>query len=134
MSRPRKPIDWPNVDKLCALQATELEISQFLDISVDTLCRASKREHGVSFAEYFAQKRGLGRISLRRSQWQAAQGGNPTMLIWLGKQYLDQRDKNSFEHSGPDGRPIEMSAASLTDEQLDARIKALSADDVVKGE
>lgn len=24
MSRPRKPIDWPNVDKLCALQATEI--------------------------------------------------------------------------------------------------------------
>ena len=31
-------------------------------------------------------------------QWQAAENGNPTMLIWLGKQMLDQKDK--VENSG----------------------------------
>lgn len=31
---------------------------------------------------------------------------NPTMQIWLGKQYLDQKDVSRTEHSGPDGRPI----------------------------
>jgi hypothetical protein len=30
--------------------------------------------------------------------------GNPTMLIWLGKQYLDQKDKN--ELTGKDGGPL----------------------------
>lgn len=123
MARPRKPVDWESVEKLCSLQCTEEEIAQFLAISVDTLCRACKRDHEQSFAEYFAQKKGLGKVSLRRAQWQAAQKGNPTMLIWLGKQYLDQRDKSSHELSGPNGKPIETKAyGDLTDEQLDARI------------
>lgn len=93
MSRPRKEISWADVEKLCGLQCTHDEISWFLGVSEDTLTRACKREHGITFAEYFAQKRGMGRISLRRAQWQAAQKGNVTMLIWLGKQYLGQTDK-----------------------------------------
>lgn len=32
---------------------------------------------------------------------------NPTMQIWLGKQYLDQKDVSRAEHTGPDGKPIE---------------------------
>lgn len=127
MGRPRKEIDWAEVDKLCAMQATEEEIAQFLNISVDTLCRAAKREHEMTFAEYFAQKRGAGKTSLRRAQWLAAtQDSNPTMLIWLGKQYLGQRDKTSTELSGPDGKPIE-TRSSLTDEQLEARLSAALA-------
>ena len=79
---------------------------------------------GMSFDEYFAQKRGSGKTSLRRAQWLSAQKGNPTMLIWLGKQYLGQRDKSSHELSGPDGKPIE-TRSGLTDEQLDAHIERL---------
>ena len=32
--------------------------------------------------------------------------GNVTMLIWLGKQRLGQRDRLDAEHSGPEGKPI----------------------------
>jgi hypothetical protein len=126
MARPRKEIDWAAVDKLCALQATCEEIAQFIGVSSDTLDRACKREYRIGYAEYFDQKRGAGKISLRRSQWQAAQSGNPTMLIWLGKQYLGQKDKSAYEHSGPDGNPIEITPVSkLPDEVLDAKISAL---------
>lgn len=125
MARPQKPISWSDVEKLCGLQCTEEEIAQFLEISVDTLHRACKREYRISFAEYFRQKRGVGKISLRRSQWQLAQKGNAAMLIWLGKQYLDQRDKQSTELSGPQGKPIEVTTSQLTDEQLDAKIQKL---------
>lgn len=31
---------------------------------------------------------------------------NPTMLIWLGKQYLEQKDIRREEQTGPDGKPI----------------------------
>jgi len=37
-------------------------------------------------------------------QWEAAKKGNVTMMIWLGKQLLGQRDQ--MEHSGPDGGPV----------------------------
>jgi hypothetical protein len=122
VARPRKEVSWDDIDKLCGLQCTEEEIAQWCEVSVSTLYRRSLEEHGVSFDEYFEQKRGAGKISLRRSQWQLAQKGNPTMLIWLGKQYLGQRDKSSHELSGPDGKPIE-TARSLSDEQLEAEIQ-----------
>ena len=32
------------------------------------------------------------KLSLRHWQFNAARGGNIQMLIWLGKQYLGQRD------------------------------------------
>jgi hypothetical protein len=124
MARPRKEIDWSDVEKLCGLQCTQEEIAQFCDVSQDTLTRHCQDEFGMSFAEFFEQKRGAGRISLRRSQWQLAQKGNPTMLIWLGKQYLSQRDKTSTELSGPEGRPIETrSLGKLTDEELEKEIQ-----------
>ena len=41
------------------------------------------------------QKKGFesGKASLRRKQYEVAMGGNCTMLVWLGKQYLGQTDK-----------------------------------------
>ena len=38
-----------------------------------------------------------GRASLRRMQFKAAEQGNATMQIWLGKQYLDQKDHRQLE-------------------------------------
>jgi hypothetical protein len=43
-------------------------------------------------ADYLEQKRLPGKVSLRRAQFSAALAGNKTMLVWLGKQWLDQRD------------------------------------------
>ncbi len=106
MARPRKDVNWDAVEKLCGLQCTETEIAEFLGLSIATLYRACKREHKMGFDEYFGQKRGIGKISLRRAQWQlATQNKNPTMLIWLGKQHLAQADKaetvTKAEHTFP---------------------------------
>ena len=46
----------------------------------------------MNFSEIFKEKRGLGKISLRRSQWRLAEK-SATMAIWLGKQYLGQKDQ-----------------------------------------
>ena len=35
----------------------------------------------------------MGRISLRRAQFEKALSGNVVMQIWLGKQHLDQKEK-----------------------------------------
>ena len=45
----------------------------------------------MNFSEVFKQKRGVGKISLRRHQWRLAEK-NANMAIWLGKQYLGQSD------------------------------------------
>ena len=119
VGRPRKEIDFTELEKLCALQCLETEIAGWFECSVDTLSRRVEEKTGLRFAEYFAQKRGNGKIALRRQQMQMAMKGNPTMLVWLGKQYLNQKDKQEIEHSGA----IDLSI--LTDEELDAKIAEL---------
>ncbi len=80
-----------------------------------------KEKYGYGFSDYFKKHNGEGRIALRRLQWQTAQSGNPTMQIWLGKQYLGQSDKQ--EIAGKDGGPIETKATvkleTLSDKELD---------------
>lgn len=92
MGRPRVDIDRDQFEKLCGLQCTKEEIAGFFDCSEDTIDRWCKRTYGQSFAVVFRQKRQLGCISLRRTQWKMSEH-NVTMAIWLGKQYLGQSDK-----------------------------------------
>jgi len=91
--RPLIPIDWDQVDEMCSIQCTGEEIAGVLGVDYDTLSRACKREKLCSFADYIGQKRSGGKSSLRRKQYTTAMEGNPTMLVWLGKNWLGQTDK-----------------------------------------
>ena len=99
MGRPVKGIDWTEFDKLCGIQSTLREMSSWFGVSEDTVERRVQEKHGITFAEYYAQKAGVGKVSLRRKQLELALGGkgDKTMLIWLGKQYLKQADKNTHD-------------------------------------
>ncbi len=92
--RPRIEIGWADFDRLCEVQCTLAEIAAHFGVSEDPIERAVKREHRVNFADYFAQKRNAGFVSLRRKQCELAMAGNATMLIFLGKQYLGQADRH----------------------------------------
>ena len=92
MGRPKKEIDQKPFENLCGLQCTQEEICGFFDICSDTLESWCKRTYEMNFSEVFKEKRGLGKISLRRNQWRLAEK-NATMAIWLGKQYLGQKDQ-----------------------------------------
>ncbi len=92
MARPRKEIDQKQFENLCGLQCTLEEICGWFDVTDKTLDGWCKRTYHASFSEVFKKKRGAGKISLRRSQWQLA-AKNASMAIWLGKQYLGQRDQ-----------------------------------------
>lgn len=92
LGRPKKEIDIEQFEKLCGLQCTEEEVASFFNCSVDTIERFCKRNYKHTFAEVFKDKRGIGKISLRRHQWKLAEK-YPSMAIFLGKQYLDQTDK-----------------------------------------
>lgn len=89
--RPKKEIDKKTFENLCGLQCTEAEICGFFNVTDKTLSSWCKREYGLKFSEVFAQKRGLGKISLRRAQFQLAEK-SAAMAIFLGKQYLGQSD------------------------------------------
>jgi len=90
------PIDEKVVLGLASIGCTMKEIGAVVGCSVDTLERR--------FADVIEKGRESGKSSLRRMQWKAAEKGNVSMLIWLGKQILGQRDKSNEE--------IEIMAAS----------------------
>lgn len=107
--RPRKVIDKEQFEKLCAIQCTLEEMEGFLGVSGDLIENFCKREYGMNFSEVFRLKRGLGKVSLRRSQFRLAET-NPTMAIWLGKQYLGQTDEQKITVNSIDDSIKQMEA------------------------
>ena len=91
MARPKKEIDRSSFEGLCGLQCTKEEICSFLNVTDKTLDRWCKETYHKGFSDIFREKRKIGKISLRRSQWRLAEK-NVTMAIFLGKQYLGQRE------------------------------------------
>ena len=96
--RPPVEIDLTLVEELAAIGSTDDEIAAVLRVSTDTIGR---RKKNPAFLEALEAGRGRGRVTLRRLQWQSASTGNTTMLVWLGKQMLGQRDKR--EDTAADG-------------------------------
>ena len=92
MARPRKVINQKQFESLCAIQYTEEEICNVLDVSEKTLISWCNEVYGESISKVFRQKREWGKTSLRRNQWKQAEKGNTTMLIWLGKQILKKSE------------------------------------------
>lgn len=89
--RPKKVINQKLFENLCGIQCTEVEICGVLECSADTLNRWCKRTYKMTFADTYKSKSQVGKSSLRRAQWKLAEK-NASMAIWLGKQYLEQKD------------------------------------------
>lgn len=93
MARPKFKIDYDMVEKLAGIQCTQQEIASFLGCSVDTLQRDE------TFCGIYKKGMENGKMSLRRIQYKLAEK-NPTMAIWLGKQYLGQKDTINNTNAG----------------------------------
>lgn len=106
MGRPQKEINQEQFEKMCGIQCTEEEIAGFFDCSVDTIERWCRRMYNLTFAETFKIHSADGKISLRRSQFRLAEK-SAAMAIWLGKQYLDQKDKQVIENEA-DGMLLDL--------------------------
>lgn len=73
------------------MQCSLEEIAFALGCSEDTIERWCKREYQATFADTYKKYSGSGKISLRRYQFELAKK-SAAMAIFLGKQYLGQRD------------------------------------------
>jgi hypothetical protein len=91
-------VDWELFEKLCHIHNTRDDIAYILGLSKDSLHRAIKNKFGPdeSFDTLYKKHSANGRTSLRKAQFKAALEGNTTMLVWLGKQYLGQVDRQDF--------------------------------------
>ena len=88
--RPKKEIDYDMAEKLAGIMCTQEEIASFLGLSVRTLQRDEE------FCRVYKKGQDNGKISLRRMQFKLADR-NPAMAIFLGKQYLGQKDNIEVE-------------------------------------
>lgn len=99
--RPEKEIDWEEFEKLCLIMCTHDEIAFLLDIDRSTLYdRACKHYNIDDFSTVYAKFTAKGKKSLRRRQFEMSEKSCP-MAIWLGKQYLDQKENFSDSRVNP---------------------------------
>lgn len=130
---PRKVIttkEWGSIDYMCMIHCTGEEIAGILQIDYDTLNRNSMEKWGIPISEYIKKKSFSGKMSLRRAQWKAAENGNTTMLIWLGKQWLDQKEK--IEQTGDDSsmEVIEEITKEIRKAKRNERLKQAGSDKI----
>jgi len=84
MAKKEIPIE-KQVEKLASYGLTNKEIAEALGYDDTTLKR--------KFENFLTKGKANLRQRLKRKQIDVALGGNVSMLIWLGKQYLGQADK-----------------------------------------
>ena len=95
------------VDDLLRADCEGSEIASHIGINPATLYRACQREKKVHFVEYMREKKESGNALLKMKQYESAiNDKNISMQIWLGKQRLGQRDKQSTEVTGKDGKDL----------------------------
>jgi len=80
------------IEGMARIQCTQDEICDIFEVTDKTLNIALKKHNGNSFSDLIKKNMSHGKASLRRNQWKAAEKGVPSILIWLGKQHLGQKD------------------------------------------
>lgn len=89
-------IDWEKADQLMLAGCKGTEVAAYFGIHPNTFYRKVEEEKNISFGEYLQEKRGKGEAILRAHQYAKAMGktneGDTTLLIWLGKTRLEQRE------------------------------------------
>lgn len=95
--RPPKILNGEYVISLARMGCINQEIADFFKVDEKTI--------RTRFPEELREGRSEMKVGLRQKQVGMALAGDKTMLIWLGKQYLGQADRQ--EVSGPKGGPIE---------------------------
>ena len=104
--RPKKVIKQEQFEAMCQIQATQDEILLVLGVSDKTLNAWCKRTYGKTFSDIFAEKRSAEKISLRRKQWKLADR-SAAMAIFLGKQFLGQKDQTEMELKAQVNNPFD---------------------------
>lgn len=95
MARPKADISPTTLEQLGRISATLEDAALFLGVTERTVRNRLKTD--ADLRDAWEKGRATGRISLRRKQMEVAMSGNPTLLIWMGKQLLGQREPERVE-------------------------------------
>ncbi len=109
--RPPAVIDLLTVERAASIGCTVEDIAALLGLSRKTIY--NHMEQDPELAEAMDRGRGLGRASLRRMQWEKAEIGDTSMLIWLGKVLCGQRDSSVVAVTGANGGPVQSESVTV---------------------
>lgn len=90
--RPKKQFTEKQIEQIKTLarcHCPDSEIAAFMEIGETTIKR--------HFGPLIKDAREAGKANIRAMQYRMAMNGDKTMLIWLGKQLLGQRDKQEIK-------------------------------------
>lgn len=106
LGRPRKTLDPEVIARFIGKGFTVEYVARLMDVCVDTLYG----NYSDALKKGYAFREGC----LQAKQFKDAMKGNATLLIWLGKQWLNQTDKSESKitHEHTD-------LGHLSDEQLE---------------
>ena len=114
--------------RMCRWQATRAEVEDVTGLRGPTLTAFLQKRGHANWSAFFARYRTGGKISLRRAQYTAAVvDRNPTLLVWLGKQHLDQTDKRETKIVSE--QRVTLDASKLSDDAIDQLLDAMDLSD-----
>lgn len=89
-----KKIEWKKVEAYLKAGCSGVEIAAILGVHENTLYNRCKEEKNVDFVAFKQEKQAEGDAHIKRAQYEeAVVERDRSMLIWLGKQRLGQRDR-----------------------------------------
>jgi hypothetical protein len=99
------PFDPEIVYRAAGIGCTYDEIATIIGMTVGQLQTLLRNRPDLK--QLLDDGRNVGHETLRRHQWsRATEAQSDTMLIWLGKQMLGQRDKTDAQHTGANGEAL----------------------------
>ena len=111
MGRPSANIDWDKIDPMLEADCDGVEVASYLGIHPDTLYIRCMADHKMTFSAYRQQKKAKGDSKLKITQFRMALNEDRGMLIWLGKNRLNQKDVQTSDKA-----PNDNALDKLTDE------------------
>ena len=89
-----KTHDQEMIKRLASTMCTYAEIGYIIGMTGDGVKRR--------FNKAIEEGRAKGKASLRQAQWEKALAGDQRLQIWLGRNYLEQKDDpNAVENTSP---------------------------------
>lgn len=99
----RPAIDW-DINKIRIFEvmiglpfADQTKVADAMGVSVASLRRWILKKYDTTFERLIEQKRETLKMNIAAKQYEMAMKGNMTALIWLGKQWLGQKDKHETD-------------------------------------
>lgn len=97
IGRPKANIDWEKADEYLIAGCSGRELAALFGLQPNTIYSRCLEDHGITFTEYSEQRYAKGDNFIRKAQFEKAMEKDNTMLIWLGKNRLKQKDKEEVE-------------------------------------